>query len=224
MIAVQPHDKVLEIGPGRGALTSKLRTSTSDLTLFEIDRDLVRFLQSQWSDTDIVEGDVLDLPIERFDGRRVVGNLPYNIATPLISKLASSTQVIDMHFMVQREVADRLEAKPDSRDFGRLTVMTQSHCYVEKLFDVPASAFDPPPQVESSFVYLRHRESHTLTGHELVFEQIVKSAFAQRRKTLSNSLKSFDIDWQQAQVDPKSRAENVSVAQFVALSRATQRL
>ena len=217
-MAVQDDDQVLEIGPGRGALTEELVNRTQNLILIEIDRDLVAHLQRKWPNATTIAEDVLKLDAGIFQEQRVVGNLPYNISTPLISRLLSISHIVDMHFMLQREVADRLVAFPETKDYGRLSVMAQYQCRIEKLFDVTASSFSPPPQVQSSFIYLQHRKYATQAKNEMVFTQVVKSAFAHRRKTIGNALRNLDINWDRTPVQPSQRPEEISIDDFVSLS------
>ncbi|MCE2407101.1 MAG: ribosomal RNA small subunit methyltransferase A, partial [Pseudomonadales bacterium] len=151
-ISVQQDDRVIEIGPGRGVLTDRLSKATTNLTLIELDRDLATLLRKRFPDTDLRSIDVLDVPLETFAEHRVVGNLPYNISTPLLIRLFKEPRIVDMHFMLQREVALRLAASPGEKAWGRLSVMAQYRCLIEPLFDVPAHSFRPVPKVESMFV------------------------------------------------------------------------
>jgi len=229
-IAAQPSDLLVEIGPGQAALTRPLLASGAELHLIEIDRDLVSKLQKQFSaDTNISihSCDALkaNLP-EITAGRRfrLIGNLPYNISTPLIFHVLQwHEQVIDMHFMLQKEVVDRMAAAPGSRTYGRLSVMTQFRCKVTPLFDVLPASFSPAPRVSSSIVRLQPLETPPAdAGSFKNLEQVVSAAFSQRRKTLRNSLsKHLTTDQiSAAGVDPGQRAEQLSLSQFAALARS----
>ena len=229
-IAAQPSDLLIEIGPGQAALTRPLLASGAELHLIEIDRDLVSQLQKQFSaDTNISihSCDALkaNLP-EITAGRRfrLIGNLPYNISTPLIFHVLQwHEQIIDMHFMLQKEVVDRMAAAPGSRTYGRLSVMTQFRCKVTPLFDVLPASFSPAPRVSSSIVRLQPLETPPAdAGSFKNLEQVVAAAFSQRRKTLRNSLsKHLTADQiSAAGVDPGQRAEQLSLSQFAALARS----
>lgn len=228
-IRPQREDAMLEIGPGRGALTLALLPALHVLHAVEFDRDMIAILQA-YSDQGLVlhQADAL-----RFDyaalsqalGKplRVVGNLPYNISTPLIFHLLAAEQAIaDMHFMLQKEVVDRLAAAPGGKTYGRLSVMVQLVCRVTPLFQVPPGAFFPPPKVDSRVVRLQPLETPRLSAdmHDR-FSRVVAAAFAQRRKTLSNTLKGL-ISYQQIQdcgLDPACRAEQLAVADFMRLTQ-----
>lgn len=226
-----PRDHLIEIGPGQGAMTLPLMKQAKALEVVELDRDLIEEMSSRVTphgELVVHNQDVLtfDFTAAKRDPRllRVVGNLPYNISTPLIFHLLDHAPVIhDMVFMLQKEVADRLAARPGTSDYGRLSVMVQYRCHVDVLFDVPPSAFYPPPKVDSSIIRL---VPHTTLPHpadnEALFESIVKLSFAQRRKTLRNNLKSLirDSDWAALGIDPGLRAEVLSVADFVRIANA----
>jgi 16S rRNA (adenine1518-N6/adenine1519-N6)-dimethyltransferase len=222
-------DHLVEIGPGQGALTLPVLKSVKQLEVIELDRDLVPALleRCQRAGTlQVHEADVLEFDFAKLkkDDRllRVFGNLPYNISTPLLFHLLTYAAIIDdMLFMLQKEVAERLAAEPNSEHYGRLSVMVQYHCQVDLLFDVPPGAFYPPPQVQSSIVRLLpfHQHPHPVHDYAL-FEAIVKEAFGQRRKTLRNSLKNrvpAEV-WEQLHLSSSLRPENLSVNDFVAIS------
>jgi 16S rRNA (adenine1518-N6/adenine1519-N6)-dimethyltransferase len=227
-IAAGPGQRIIEIGPGQGALTAHLADSGAELHLLEIDRDLAAALERQFGGRDQVRihcGDALqtDLsalcPDQRF---RVVGNLPYNISTPLIFHVLEwRERIVDMHFMLQREVVQRMAAQPGSKAWGRLSVMCQLHCAVTPLFDVPPEAFRPRPRVRSSFVRLQpHARPPVDVGDPARFERLVTRAFSMRRKTLRNSLRSL-LDAGQiaaAGIDPGLRPEQLSLRDFAALA------
>jgi 16S rRNA (adenine1518-N6/adenine1519-N6)-dimethyltransferase len=230
-VNAQPDDHLVEIGPGQGAITEGLITSGAQLDVIELDRDLIPGLLASFvtrPNFKLHNADAL-----RFDFRslrkhseplRIVGNLPYNISTPLIFHLLSYSELIsDMHFMLQKEVVDRLAAAPDSRDYGRLSIMTQYFCQVQPLFDVPPGAFKPAPKVTSSVVRLRPFQQlpHQTIDYHLL-EQVVRTAFSQRRKTLRNCLKTLCDDelLQSVGIDPQLRPENVPLPVYVSIANA----
>jgi len=226
----QPGQRLVEIGPGRGALTYPLLRRCGRLTAIEIDRDLVPLLIDKAAaigDLEIVNADILEFDLAELDGDgdfRLLGNLPYNISTPLMFHLLESARLIrDMHFMLQEEVARRIVAAAGESSYGRLSVMLQYHCRCEYLFEVPPASFRPPPKVDSAVVRLSpHAEPEHDIGDYAIFSDIVQSAFGQRRKTVSNSLKSMlDRDAISAcGIDPGLRAENLALADFARLSRS----
>jgi 16S rRNA (adenine1518-N6/adenine1519-N6)-dimethyltransferase len=219
-ISPQPDELMIEIGPGLGALTLPLVARLKRLHVVEIDRDIVaRLKQSFPADRlTIHEGDALQFDFAALGtGLRVVGNLPYNISTPLLFHLAdSASHIRDIHVMLQKEVVDRMVAQPPSSEYGRLSVMLQFRFQLEKVLDVPADAFRPAPKVESAVVRLLPRKPGTACD-EALLAQLVAAAFAQRRKTLRNTLKGvFDAeDFAALGLDPGARAQNLSVADFV---------
>lgn len=222
-------EHLVEIGPGGGAITAGLASSGCALDLIELDRDLVPSLQERFGDlagVRIHNEDVLktDFRSLRRAGEklRVAGNLPYNISTPLVFHLLKQLACIaDMHFMLQKEVGERLAALPGGQHYGRLSVMVRYYCEVESLFVIRPGAFSPPPRVDSIFLrLLPHAEPPAHVENERVFADIVRQAFSQRRKTLRNALgKLLDEDaFRSAGVDPKLRAENLDVHEFAALT------
>lgn len=227
-IAPQITDHLVEIGPGQGALTERLLERSAHLDVIEIDRDLAAALQLRWTDRTRLRvhcGDALtcDYSALAVPGDiRVVGNLPYNVSTPLLFHLFTQLAVIrDMHFMLQEEVVDRMVAYPGSKIYGRLSVMCQFYCQVEKLFDVAPGAFFPVPKVMSAVVRLIPRPAPSSEVCAARLGQIVTLAFSQRRKTLRNTLKSLfdeatllDVD-----IDPTLRAEALPVDAFLRLAR-----
>ena len=225
----QPGDHLVEIGPGQGALTESLVGSGARLDVIELDRDLVPGLLAAFSihprfklhSADALKFDY-DSLVSGEEQLRVVGNLPYNISTPLIFKLLANASIIrDMHFMLQLEVVERLAASPGSKVWGRLGVMAQYQCQVEHLFDVPPEAFNPPPKVQSAIVRLTPwQESPWPACDEAALRKVVQTAFSQRRKTLRNNLKGV-IHAEQLQalgIDPGARAETLELAQFIAIA------
>lgn len=218
--AVRPRvdDQLLEIGPGFGALTAQLFGLTRRYQAVEIDRDLIAPLRARFPGIELHSADILKVDVNALldpPGWRIVGNLPYNITTPLLMKLFESIAAItDMHFMVQRELGARLAAAPGTKAWGRLTVMTQYHCEVEALFDVPPEAFVPPPRVHSQVVRLQPRACPPEVDLGAL-GQILRVAFSGRRKRIANALKTFEIDWDRSGVDPGARADQLGVQQYV---------
>lgn len=225
----QPTDILVEIGPGLGALTRPLMAQVPHLHVVEIDRDLIARLQQTYPPTQLTvhAGDALAFDFGALGKNlRIVGNLPYNISTPLLFHLAQyAAHITDMHFMLQKEVVDRMAAAPSSSDYGRLSVMLQYRFQIIPLFDVPGSAFNPPPKVTSSFVRMAplHPLPHPALD-ETLFADIVSAAFAMRRKTLRNTLKGklVDTDFEALGIDPGLRAENLCVAEFVHIANHLQ--
>lgn len=221
----QPDDTIVEIGPGLSALTQPLLQRLKHLKVVEIDRDLAARLRSQHAPErlTVVESDALQVDFATLGPQlRVVGNLPYNISSPLLFHLlASAPAIIDQHFMLQREVIDRMVAKPRTADYGRLSVMLQSRYAMHKLFDVPPEAFDPPPRVVSAVVRMVPLpDTRRKPVSQAAFEQVVARAFAQRRKMLRRGLADWAsaIDWQGLGIPETARAEELSVDQFMALA------
>jgi len=229
-IAPRTSDLLVEIGPGQAALTRPLLESGAELHLIEIDRDLVSRLKNQFSDAsnitihscDALRANLPDLTNNR--PFRLIGNLPYNISTPLIFHVLQwHDMVVDMHFMLQKEVVDRMAAKPGSRTYGRLSVMTQFRCEVTPLFDVLPESFSPQPRVCSSIVRLQPLKAPPAdAGSFKDLERVVAAAFSQRRKTLRNSLRDY-LNTDQilaCGIDPGQRAEQLSLSQFASLAKA----
>lgn len=225
-IAPEPGQTLLEVGPGRGALTLPLARTGVTLYAIEFDRDLVPLLRAQFADhrnVTIIEADALQFDYSSLGpSLRIAGNLPYNISTPLLFRFIEfRDSVRDIHCMLQKEVVDRLAAVPGTRAYGRLTIMSSAWLNVERLFDVPASAFRPPPRVTSTVARLWPRTSDAFEIHDPKrLRELVTQAFSQRRKTLRNALKSHAIaaDLEALDIDPGARPEQVSVAAWVALA------
>ena len=217
-LAIQLNDRFVEIGPGRGALTRDLATATAELTLIELDRDFADNLQLRFPDAELHTMDVLDVPLDTFAACRVVGNLPYNISTPLLLYLLEEPRIVDMHFMLQKEVALRLAAVPGEKAWGRLSVIAQYRCHIEPLFTVPASSFRPAPKVESMFVRFKPFVLKHAAKDFQTYSAVVKTAFSQRRKTLANSLSSYPIDWEVLGLDSRMRADHASVNDYVSIA------
>jgi 16S rRNA (adenine1518-N6/adenine1519-N6)-dimethyltransferase len=224
-IAPQPDDVMVEIGPGPGAITQPLIARLNHLHAVEVDRDLASALRGQFGEDRLTlhEADVLAFDFSILGPRfRAVGNLPYNISTPFLFHLGTfADQLIDGTFMLQKEVVDRMVAAPDSAAYGRLSVMLQYRFEMKRMFDVPPGAFTPPPKVDSAIVHMVPLPADRLRAvNEERFAHFVSAGFGQRRKTLSNTLKPFlsaDVIASLG-IDPKRRAETLSVAEFVALA------
>ncbi len=224
----QPGERLVEIGPGQGAITLPLLRRHGALTVIELDRDLLAHLDTIGENPgvlDVIHADVLKVDFTALaDGGvlRLVGNLPYNISSPILfHALAHAAVIRDMHFMLQKEVVDRMAATPGGKVYGRLSVMLQAYCEVEPLFDVPPAAFRPPPQVDSAVVRLLPRAIGSIgIVDRALFERVVRDAFGQRRKTLRNSLSALciDADFAVTSIRPQARAEELAVTEFVALA------
>ncbi len=221
----QPDDQLVEIGPGLGAMTNPLVARSGKLTVIELDRDLAARLMKR-PELTVVQADVLKvdftaLAAERGRKLRVVGNLPYNISTPILFHLLESVDhVVDQHFMLQKEVVDRMAAGPGSKDYGRLSVMLQWRYDIESIIDVPPEAFDPPPRVDSAVVRMQPLPKAAAVDAELL-GQLVASAFSQRRKLLRHSLGRWLEDRSfGGSFDLQRRAEEVPVAEYLALASA----
>ena len=221
-----PDDVIVEIGPGQGAITESLAISAGHLHLVELDRDLVARLGARYADRENVtvhSADALQFDFGKLgDELRIVGNLPYNISTPLLFHLLRyRDRIIDMHFMLQKEVVDRMAAQPGSKAYGRLGIMLGCYLQIESLFEVPPESFEPPPEVTSAVVRLDPLPPGTLTiEDEFGLSTLVATAFMQRRKTLRNALRSAaeSGDLEAVGIDPGLRPEQVSIEQYVALS------
>jgi 16S rRNA (adenine1518-N6/adenine1519-N6)-dimethyltransferase len=223
----QPDDRMVEIGPGHGALTKVLLDRLPRLEVIEIDRDLAAELVRDHDPAKLCVhvGDALKFDFTVFGNAiRVVGNLPYNISSPLLFHLLDYAEsIVDIHVMLQKEVVDRMVASPGSADYGRLTVMLGYRFEIERLLRVPGGAFRPQPKVESAFARLRPRKKSPWPLNDAgMFAKIVALAFGQRRKTLRNALASVaDAALiESAGIDPKARGETLSVGQFVAVANA----
>ncbi|MDT7848224.1 16S rRNA (adenine(1518)-N(6)/adenine(1519)-N(6))-dimethyltransferase RsmA [Methylophilus sp. VKM B-3414] len=221
----QAEDLMVEIGPGLGAMTQPLLKQLNHLHVVEIDRDIIQWMQGFYPAQKITihNSDVLKFDFGTLGERiRVVGNLPYNISSPILFKLLENTaQIIDMHFMLQKEVVERMVAAPSNAEYGRLSVMLQYRLQMEYLVTVPPEAFDPAPKVESAFVRcLPYASLPFPATDEALFAKVVTAAFGQRRKTLRNTLKGLldDAGFSALNIDSQLRAENLSVAEFVAIS------
>ena len=239
----QREDHVVEIGPGLGVLTAQLLPQVSRLDAVELDRDLIPKLSARCAGLGQLE--IHSCDALRFDycelssklspqlssqarSLRIVGNLPYNISTPLLFLLLEQTHCIkDMHFMLQKEVVDRMTAVPNTSDYGRLSVMTQYRCDMHNMLSVPPSAFNPAPKVDSAVISMRPYETPpVIIEDEKKFSKVVTRAFATRRKTLRNNFKGLldDAQWQTIDIDPVRRAETLSLQEFARLSQIVKEI
>jgi 16S rRNA (adenine1518-N6/adenine1519-N6)-dimethyltransferase len=226
-IAPRPDDAMAEIGPGTGLMTEELSRVLAHLHVVEIDRDLARRLRERFPaakvtvhEADALEFDFASLP----SPLRVVGNLPYNVSSPVLFRMAAIAERIqDCTFMLQKEVVDRMVAAPGTADYGRLSVMLQYRFAMERLLDVPPEAFTPPPKVDSAVVGMRPLGAgRPRAGDEALFAAIVGAAFMQRRKTLRNAARALageDV-FAAAGIDPSRRGETLAVGEFIALANA----
>jgi 16S rRNA (adenine1518-N6/adenine1519-N6)-dimethyltransferase len=224
-------DVIVEIGPGQGAITDTLARQAGHLHAVELDRDLAARLRKRYADTPNVtvhEADALQFDFGAIGERlRIVGNLPYNISTPLLFHLLDyRDHIVDMHFMLQKEVVDRMAAMPGSKAYGRLGIMLGCHLQVEPLFDVPPEAFDPPPEVNSAVVRLDPLPAGTFQiDNEAALSALVAKAFMQRRKTLRNALRDAVSpgDFEAVGIDPGLRPEQVAIADYIRLGNYLER-
>jgi 16S rRNA (adenine1518-N6/adenine1519-N6)-dimethyltransferase len=228
-LQAKPGQHFIEIGPGQGALTEPLLKQGVSLDVVELDRDLVGLLTKKFNrypNLRIHSADALKFDFsalaEQGEKLRIIGNLPYNISTPLMFHLLENAGCIeDMHFMLQKEVVDRICAAPGSKQYGRLSIMMQYYCSAERLFDVGPESFDPAPKVMSAIIRLApHRQPPVQVNDLAKFNEIVTQAFSQRRKTIRNSLKKLitEADFADLNLDPILRAENLSLFDFARIS------
>lgn len=222
-----PTDNMVEIGPGLSALTEPLIAKLGHLTVIELDRDLAARLRNKYAPDvlTVVQGDALEVDLRAFGQQiRLVGNLPYNISTPLLfACMDAADQVLDQHFMLQREVVERMVAKVGDSDYSRLSVMLQYRYQMQKLFDVPPTAFEPAPKVVSAVVRMRPLPATRVRAKdEALLSEVVKRAFAQRRKMLRGALGPWAalVPWQTIGIEPTDRAQQVDVAGFIRISDA----
>ncbi len=224
-IRPEPDDNMVEIGPGLGALTRPLLNVLKRLHVIELDRDLIARLKTGYPQDKLVihEGDALRFDFGQLPAPlRIVGNLPYNISSPLLFHFAAyASRVADMHFMLQDEVVDRMVAAPSTRAYGRLSVMLQYRFHMEKLLDVPPESFRPAPKVNSAVVRMIPLPAgEAAAADENMLATVVAAAFGQRRKTLRNALKEYvaAADFETLGVDAQLRAEDLTVADFVRIA------
>ncbi|MGO4262686.1 16S rRNA (adenine(1518)-N(6)/adenine(1519)-N(6))-dimethyltransferase RsmA [Lysobacter sp. TAB13] len=224
----KPGDRLVEIGPGQGAITFPLLDRHGELTVIEFDRDLIFPLTDgarAHGTLEVIHRDVLTVDFTSLANEsriRLVGNLPYNLSSPILfHALDHAAAIRDMHFMLQKEVVDRMAAGPGSKVYGRLSVMLQAYCQVIALFDVPPAAFRPPPKVDSAVVrMIPHAPDKIGIDDRALFARVVRDAFGQRRKTLRNALSQIceGVSIEAAGLRPDARAEQIEVADFVRLS------
>ena len=221
----QPGQALIEIGPGLGAMTNPLVAASLRLKVIELDRDLAARLRKR-SELNVIEADVLKVDFAALASQagqklRIVGNLPYNISTPILFHLLESVDhVVDQHFMLQKEVVDRMAAEPGRKDYGRLSVMLQWRYAIESVLDVPPEAFEPPPRVDSAVVRMRPLPAPTGVDAALLGE-LVQVAFSQRRKLLRHTLgRWLEARGHAAAFDVQRRAEEVPVDEYLGLARA----
>lgn len=220
-IRPQPADTMVEIGPGLGALTRPLIKHLNKLHVVEIDRDIIARLENDYPKDKLIihAGDALKFDLAQLPAPlRIVGNLPYNISSPLLFHFADyAERILDMHFMLQNEVVERMVAEPSTPAYGRLSVMLQYRFHMDKLLDVPPESFRPAPKVDSAIVRMIPLPAAEVpVRNEQLFAEIVAAAFGQRRKTLRNTLRSYlhEADFQTLGIDAQLRAENLGVAEF----------
>ena len=221
----QPDDTMVEIGPGLGALTRPLIKILNHLHVVEIDRDIIQRLEKDYPKDKLIihAGDALKFDLADIAGPlRIVGNLPYNISSPLLFHFSNyAERIIDMHFMLQNEVVERMVAEPSTAAYGRLSVMLQYRFYMEKLLDVPPESFRPSPKVDSAIVRMIPLPLNEIqVRDEKLFAAIVATAFGQRRKTLRNTLKAYlaETDFEKLGIDSQLRAENLGFAEFARIT------
>jgi 16S rRNA (adenine1518-N6/adenine1519-N6)-dimethyltransferase len=224
-IRPEPDDNMVEIGPGLGALTRPLLKQLNKLHVVEIDRDIIARLKTDYPQDRIVihEGDALKFDFAILGTPlRIVGNLPYNISSPLLFHFSDyAARIADMHFMLQNEVVERMVAEPSTPAYGRLSVMLQYRFYMEKLLDVPPQSFRPAPKVDSAIVRMIPVPADKIAvKDEALFAKVVLAAFGQRRKTLRNTLKGYlnEADFELLGIDAQLRAENLGVAEFTRIA------
>ena len=218
------ENNILEIGPGKGAITEPVLKKINHITVVEIDPDMIKILKHKISSENIsiLAEDVLGINDEFFKKfNKIIGNLPYYIATEIILKITKSySSSSELYFMVQKEVAERITAKPSNKSFGRLSVMLQYYFDTELLFELPPEAFSPQPKITSAFIRLIRKKRVSLKVIDKDnFEQIIKIAFSQKRKTIKNNFKNilFNKDFLNLEISPKIRAETLTIDQFIKL-------
>ena len=228
IIRPNKKDTFLEIGPGEGALTNSLYHKVEKIYLIEKDNDLIPFLTHQYGDTEkvhIINADILKYDLSRLmkSQFRIIGNLPYNVSTEIMFRIITmAPKIKDIHFMLQKEVIERIVSMPGTKVYGRLSVMAQLYFNVKKLFNISANVFVPKPKVDSAYIRLEPRKTRFLNHeHEKLFKKIVTIAFTARRKMIKTSLKKFINEdmLKSISIDPKSRPETLSVDNFMDISK-----
>lgn len=234
-MAPQPADQIVEIGPGRGALTGLLLQATTNLTAIEVDRDLAQGLQRRYRKLKVMSANALTVNyhelLDDSGATRIIGNLPYNISTPLLFRILEHAEFIrDAHFLLQEEVVQRMSASPGTRIWGRLGVMVQYYCQVQPLFEVPPDAFHPRPTVRSRLVRLKpHSPGYMLPADSVHWlREVVRVLFAARRKTLGNALKGMPINnpheiLESCALDATRRAETLGLKDFINMANILAR-
>jgi len=224
----KPEDKIIEIGPGRGALTKLLLEKVNNLTAIEIDTRVIEALRTLSSNINIVNDDFLDIDLNSFyksDNKkiRIIGNIPYNITSPIIFKLIDNHEIIlDAIFMVQHEVAKRMTGKKGTKDYGIFSIIVNYFCDVHFCFKVSKNVFQPKPNVDSAVVHLRFKPNKEEYLVQKTFIKIVKASFSNRRKMLKNSLSNSifkDLDFSNCKIDLSKRAEDLDIKDFIKLSK-----
>lgn len=228
IIAPNIQDQIIEIGPGKGALTDYFISKVKELAIIELDKDLAKHLKHKYNNENVAiyQADALKFDFTKLvkakQKLRVIGNLPYNISTPLLFHLLEYRDIItDMHFMLQKEVVLRLCAQPRQKNYGRLSVICNYFCETSMMLEVPPEAFKPQPKVDSAIVRLKIKQNIAEPAKDLtLFAQIVKLAFGQRRKIISNTLKSIfsHNDFNNLNINYKARAEELSVTDYIRLA------
>ena len=225
-ISPNEEDFIIEIGPGDGALTKSILPYVKNICLIEKDEGLINdlnFILKTYKSSKVINQDVLEFDFNIFECPfRIIGNLPYNISTEIIFKMCKVDNIIDIHFMLQKEVVDRIVSKPNTKVYGRLSVMAQAYFNPKKLFDISENVFVPKPKVKSSFLRLLPRKSIFIDNkHEEIFYNIVKSSFEGRRKMIRQSLSKYlsDNDYNNFNINPKLRAENLTVNDYLLISK-----
>ncbi len=225
-ISPNKQDIIVEIGPGDGALTRSILPNVKNIYLIERDTDLIddlSFMLRNYKSSKVINQDILKFDFSVFEYPfRVIGNLPYNISTEIIFKICKVTNIVDLHFMLQKEVVDRIVSSPNTKVYGRLSVMTQAYFNTKKLFDISENVFLPKPKVKSSFIRLIPRKSvFKNKKHEEMFHVIVKSSFEGRRKMIRKSLSQYltDNDYDNINIDSKLRAENLTIDDYLLISK-----
>lgn len=225
VISPNDSDNFIEIGPGIGALTNQINTENINITAIDIDADNIETLKNKFKgpanfnfiNEDILKFKLEDLKVEK----RIVGNLPYNISTQIILKLLNDYQkIIDMHFLVQKEVAQKITGQVASKNWGKLTIKISAFFNSEILFDVPPEAFDIKPKVNSSFIRLFPKKDldYDLSIKDNLYK-IIDLAFSSKRKNIKNNLKKLDIDWDKTNIDPTKRSEEIPLSDFINLAK-----
>ena len=225
VISPNDSDNFIEIGPGIGALTNQINTKNINITAIDIDADNIETLKNKFkgpANFNFINEDILKFKLEDLKvDKRIVGNLPYNISTQIILKLLNDYQkIIDMHFLVQKEVAQKITGQVASKNWGKLAIKISAFFNSEILFDVPPEAFDIKPKVNSSFIRLLPKKdlNYDLSIKDNLYK-IIDLAFSSKRKNIKNNLKKLDIDWDKTNIDPTKRSEEIPLSDFINLAK-----